>query len=262
MAVSRFFGLPGCGKTTTLAMLAYKALMSGKYDHVYCNVHMNMPGVVYVPFDVLGNYQLENCLVLIDEAMVECGDRDYKGFGKEKIELFVMHRHYKMDIVLFSQEADGVDKKIRSISCNMYYVKKGLLTGPWITSIYKIPYGIVWPSQNDNGENLGKIVMGYTKPSLFSRLFARRIWRPKYYKYFDSWDARELPALPRCYEPVPGNLRDHLWLWDWFRLGRSLAKWAKKYRKLRESQLRQTQEDAALEYYRSRSDRQIAQSVS
>lgn len=194
--VSRFFGLPGCGKTTTLAALAYSGLKSGKYRNVYGNVHMTIPGYTYIPFDVLGKYQLEDCLVLIDEAMVECGDRDYKGFGKEKLELFVMHRHYNMDIILFSQEADGVDKKVRSVSANMFYVKKGFWTGRWISNIYRIPYGIVWPSERDNGENLGKIVMGYIKPSLLSRLFARRLWRPKYYQYFDSWEAKELPPLP------------------------------------------------------------------
>lgn len=216
MSVKRFFGLPGCGKTTTLAMLAYNALRSGAYPHVYGNVRLDLPGYIYVPFDVLGRYQLDNCLVLIDEAMIECGDRDHKNFGKEKLELFVMHRHYKMDIVLFSQEADGVDKKVRSVSADMYYVKKGFLLGHWFSSIYKIPYGIVWPSENDNGENLGKIVMGYMKPSLLSRLFARRIYRPRYYKYFDSWEARELPPLPSQYQPVPGNINGNRWFFLWW----------------------------------------------
>lgn len=196
MSVSRYFGLPGCGKTTTLAALAYNALKSGKYANVYGNVHMTVPGYTFVPFDVLGKYQLQDCLILIDEAMVECGDRDYKGFGKEKLEFFVMHRHYSTDIVLFSQEADGVDKKVRSVSADMYYVKKGALLGRWLSTIYKIPYGIIWPSENDNGENLGKIVMGYMKPSIISRLFARRLYRPKYYPYFDSWEAKELAPLP------------------------------------------------------------------
>ncbi len=137
MSVSRYFGLPGCGKTTTLAMLAYKAARSGKYEHIYSNVHLEMPGVTYIPFSALGQWELRDCLILIDEAMVYCGDRDYKSFDKSRLEFFVMHRHHYCDIVLFSQEADGVDKKIRSISADMYYVKKGLLLGNWITTIYK-----------------------------------------------------------------------------------------------------------------------------
>lgn len=241
MAVKRFFGLPGCGKTTTFTWLAYKGLTSGKYDNVYGNVHLSLPGYTYVPFDVLGKYQLENCLVLIDEAMVECGDRDYKGFGKEKIEFFVMHRHYSTDVYLFSQEADGVDKKVRSVSADMYYVRKGLFLGSWVSNIYKIPYGIVWPSENSNGENLGKIVMGYMKPSFLSKMFAKRLWRPKYYKWFDSWEARQLPPLPRRVEIAknvwvdivtnPGRIEPKHWILRYLRKTAILLRWERRYKK-------------------------------
>lgn len=200
MAVSRYFGLPGCGKTTTLAMLALSASRSGKYKHIYANVHLNIPGVTFVEFDVLGKYMLRDCLILIDEAMVNCGDRDYKNFGKEKLKTFVEHRHAQMDIVLFSQEPDGIDKKIRSITDRMYYVKKGLFLGKWITTIYKIPYKLIWPSEKSGGENVGKILMGYVKPPLLSFLFAKRVYRPRYYKYFDSWELDwNLPPLPEKY---------------------------------------------------------------
>lgn len=202
MAVSRYFGLPGCGKTTVLTMLAKKAIASGNYKHVYTNVqNLSVHGVTYVPFEYFGNKEFRDCLLLVDEAMVECGDRDYKNFGKEKIQAFVMHRHKYSDIVLFSQEPDGIDKKIRSITDRMYYVKKGLILGKWISTIYRIPYGLVWPSENSNGENLGKIVMGYKKPPLLASLFAKRIYRPKYYKYFDSWEDVQLDPIPECYKP-------------------------------------------------------------
>lgn len=212
MAVSRYFGLPGCGKTTTLAMLALKAIQSGKYKDVYCNVHLDIPGVTYIDFDCFGRYELRDCLILLDEAMVYCGDRDYKSFGKDRLEYAVMHRHHFADIVLFSQEADGIDKKLRSITDGMYYVKKGWLLGKWITTIYKIPYGIVWPSENSNGENLGKIIMGYMKPPLLAKLFARRIYRPKYYQYFDSWEVEELPSLPPEYKKIPGRIENRRWI--------------------------------------------------
>lgn len=204
MAVSRFFGLPGCGKTTTLTWLAMSGVSSQNYDHVYGNVHLTVPGFTYVPFDVIGTYRLQHCLVLIDEAMVECGDREHKSFSKEKLQYFVEHRHYHCDIVLFSQEPDGVDKKIRSITDNMYYVRKGFFTGHWFSTIIKIPYGIVWPTENSNGENLGKIVMGYKKPPLFATVFAKRLYRPRYYPYFDSWEIEDdLKELPTKYQPNP-----------------------------------------------------------
>lgn len=199
MSVSRYFGLPGCGKTTTLTMLAKRGLSSGRYLHVYGNVQLQLHGYCYVPFDCLGTYDMSDSLYLIDEAMVEAGDRDYKNFDKCKLEAFVMHRHYNMDIVLFSQEADGIDKKIRSITDRMYYVKKGFLTGKWISSIYRIPYKILWPDSKTAGENVGRIIMGYSKPNLLVRIFAVRLYRPKYYKYFDSWEHKKLDPLPRQY---------------------------------------------------------------
>lgn len=217
MAVSRYFGLPGCGKTTTLTMLALNAVRSGKYKFVFCNVHLNIPGVTFIEFDVLGKYMLRDCLILIDEAMVNCGDRDYKNFGKEKLKTFVEHRHAHMDIVLFSQEPDGIDKKIRSITDRMYYVKKGLILGKWISTIYKIPYKLIWPSEKSGGENVGKILMGYVKPPLISVLFAQRVYRPKYYKYFDSWELDwDLPDLPSSYRPYQIPPQERKIMKPWF----------------------------------------------
>lgn len=232
MAVFRYFGLPGCGKTTKVTDIALKAVRSGKYQNVYCNVHLAVPGVTYIDFDVLGNYEVRDAAVIIDEAMVHCGDRDYKGFGKEKLWFFVEHRHMSCDVFLFSQEASGIDKKIRSLTDRMYYIKKGLILGRWFSTIYFIPYGIVWPDENSNGENLGQIVMGYMKPPWFMSLFAERLFRPALYKYFDSWEIdRELPPLPAEYKPYyvdPMDLpvfRRRIFCTRW------LFKSVKKYRK-------------------------------
>lgn len=229
MAVTRYFGLPGCGKTTICASLAYKALRRGV--KVYGNVEMSLPGYTYVDFDCFGKYQMDNCLVIIDEATVVCGDRDYKNFGKEKIKAFMLNRHATQKIVLFSQEPDGMDKKIRSITERMYYVKKGIILGKWVSNIYRIPYGVVWPSENDNGENLGRIVMGYMKPSIFSRLFAQRLYRPKYYKWFDSWEMDPLPPLPAKYKANPGSIAVDLSLVRYFLTMGRYAKRHKVFRK-------------------------------
>lgn len=198
MAVIRYFGLPGCGKTTTLAYHAITASRSGRYKNIYSNVFLKIDGVTVVPFDVFGVYELRDCLFLIDEAMIVCGDRDHKNFGKEKLKEFMMHRHKDCDIILFSQEADGVDKKIRSITDRMFYVKKGLLLGHWFSTIYRIPYDVMFPS---DGDNIGNIIMGYKKPPILARLFAKRLFRPLYYSYFDSWENDPLPELPPQYQP-------------------------------------------------------------
>lgn len=232
MAISRYFGLPGCGKTTLLTKIALDAVRSGKYKYVFTNVHITVPGVTYIDFEWLGNYDIRDACVLIDEAMVHCGDRDYANFGKEKIWYFVEHRHMSCDVHLFSQEPDGVDKKVRSLTDRMYYIKKGLILGPWFSSVYKIPYSIVWPDQNSNGENLGRIVMGYTKPPLLARLFCIRLFRPLYYKYFDSWEIdRILPPLPASCKPYYADPMSVPIFWRRIRCTRWLFKSVKKYRK-------------------------------
>lgn len=234
MSVSRYFGLPGCGKTTTLTYLAKKAIASGKYNIVAGNVHLALHGYTYIPFDFFGRYDISDAFYLIDEAMVEVGDRDYKNFEKCKLEMFVMHRHFNMDIVLFSQEASGVDKKIRSITDRMYYVKKGFFTGKWISNIYRIPYKILWPDSKTAGENVGQIIMGYVKPNFLVRIFAKRLYRPPYYQYFDSWERKKLPDLPKDYQPYldPNYHKPvfRFWLNKTSTLLRSVRKYRRQHR--------------------------------
>lgn len=92
---------------------------------------------------------------------------------------------------------DGVDRKIRVITDRCYYMYKGKLLGKWFSTYYRIPYGIIIPDpKKKDGEKLGEIVQGYCKPPWYVRLFAPRLYRPRYYKYFDSWEAPVLPPLP------------------------------------------------------------------
>lgn len=206
MAVSLYFGLPGCGKTTMLARLAYKAVKAGRYKYVYANVYLNIPGVTYIDNDIIGTYNLHDCLILIDEATLFADNRSYKEFSRERIQYFLMHRHYNADIVLFTQQWDGVDRKIRVITDRVYYVFKGRLLGHWISAVWRIPYGILFPDPRKTGDKLGEIVQGYCKPPIFIRLFALRFLRCRYYKYFDTYEAPLLLEVPRKYKPIPHNL--------------------------------------------------------
>lgn len=202
MAVSLFFGLPGAGKTTILVYEALKAVKSGRYRNVYCNVRIGVFGVTYIDNSCIGKYNLADCLILIDEATLFADSRAYKEFDKGKLTYFLEHRHYNADIMLFTQQWDGVDRKIRVITDRVYYVYKGFLLGKWFTRYYRIPYGIIIPNpKKDQGEKLGDIVQGYCKPNILIRLFSPWIFRPFYYKYFDSWERPSLDKLPDKYRP-------------------------------------------------------------
>lgn len=213
MSVSLYFGLPGCGKTTLMAKMALKGVKNKRYKNVYGNVRLNVNGYTYVDNDCIGKWDLSNCLLLIDEATLFADSRDYKNFSKEKLEYFLTHRHYNADIVLFTQQWDGVDRKIRTITDRVYYVYKTRLLGLWWSTYYRIPYGIIIPDPRKHGgssEKLGEIVQGYCKPNVLIRLFAPKMFRPFYYKYFDSWERTKLDPLPCQYQPYRGSVKGKL----------------------------------------------------
>lgn len=202
MSISLYFGLPGCGKTTMLTKIAY--LTSRRIGRPHCPykvVYGNIPlsGIdhyVQIEFDDLGKYDIRDSLILIDEATLEVDSRDYKSFKYYTKQFFLLHRHYNVDICLFTQQWDAIDKKIRVITDKVFYMyKKGLLRR-WVTRMYRVPYGIIIPDpKKSDGEKLGDIIQGYCRPSLLVRMFSPRLFRPRYYKYFDSWEAPVLPDL-------------------------------------------------------------------
>lgn len=199
--ISLYFGLPRCGKTTLLARFASRSCRKG--ITVYGNIPLAVPNYIYIDNSCIGKYMLQDCLILIDEGTLFANSRNYKTFSDELTSFFLLHGHYRADIIIFTQQWDGLDKRIRVITDKVYYVYKPPILGRWITRFYRVPYGIIIPDpKKSDSEKLGEIVQGYCKPSFFQRvLFGGRIFRPRYYKYFDSWDAPELPPLPEQYQP-------------------------------------------------------------
>lgn len=197
--ISLYFGLPGCGKTTLLASKACKYLKKG--FKVYGNIPLAIPGYVCIDNECVGKYMLENCVILIDEGTLFANSRNYKSFSDSLTSFFLLHRHYRADIIIFTQQWDGLDKRIRVITDRVYYVYKGFWTGRWVTRYYRIPYGIIIPDpKKSDSEKLGEIVQGYCKPGIIKRIFTGgKLFRPRYYRYFDSWDCPPLPPLPDKY---------------------------------------------------------------
>lgn len=188
--ITCFFGLPGCGKSTLLAKIAQQELKrirkgKSKYKRVLSNYFIL--GCSKLNFRDIGLVDMSDSLLLIDEISLDADSRDYKDFSKNLKQFFILHRHYGVDIIYATQQYDGVDRKIRELTHNLYYMKKiGPIT--YATTIFrKITI-------SDDSE----IKMGYVFPSLlkiFTDIKNTMVfcWRPRYYKYFDSFDA---PALP------------------------------------------------------------------
>lgn len=193
--ISGFFGLPGVGKTSFLAKIAHKENRrihrgKSKYKRVLTNFYCR--DCYRLDFKQLGTYDISDSLILIDEITLEADSRDYKNFSHNLKEFFILHRHYGNDVIYFTQQYDGVDKKIRDLTFDLWYVKKIA----WFTIATRIYRTI---DINENKE----IVQGYKFPGLFENILSvifpwiiriRKIcFRPRYYKYFDSWDKVELP---------------------------------------------------------------------
>jgi len=175
------FGLPGQGKSTYMAMLAQKALKSGQYERVYCNFYLS--GCYSLEYDDLGIYDFRDCLILIDEAMNVADSREYRSFDKEKKYFFSNHRHFNIDIVYFTQAWDDVDKRIRNNTELLSYIKK---VGPF-SVVTPITRSLIVEEGRKN------ITVGY---NMHHWITGSVCYRPKWYKYFDSWETRKLPALP------------------------------------------------------------------
>lgn len=203
--ISLYFGLPRCGKTTLISRIAYLASHGHKvngrlYKHVFCNVHLSdLPGVTYIDSSWIGLYDMSDSLILIDEGTIAFDARSWKTFTGSIRNGFLLHGHYRQDIMIFTQRWDGIDLNIRTITEKVFYIQKSKLF-PWISYFYQIPYGIIIPDKKQQkqmtGQTLGEIIQGYCKPPLLKRIFCHRIWRPRWYRYFDSWEAPVLPPVP------------------------------------------------------------------
>lgn len=207
--ISLYFGLPGCGKTTLISKFAIEAIRGKKYKNVYCNIPLNIDGIIKIDENDLGKYQIENGLVIFDESTIAFDSRQFNKRSKAILDFFMLHRHYGCDILLMAQGWNTCDLRIRQITDRVYYVYKGKVLGKWWSKYWRIPYDILFPDPKRGNEGLGQIIQGYRKPPLINRIFAKTCFRPRYYRYFDSWDAPRLDELPsdRVYHPPITSLK-------------------------------------------------------
>lgn len=208
--INRYFGVPGCGKTTHLVSVAVREnerIKKGKshYDRILTNVPVAGLGsdsnVYFFDTTDFGQYDMSRSLILYDEAEVDFNNRDYKKLDEARTRFLMYHRHYKCNIYFYSQTYDGVDKKIRFITNNVYYMKRNLITGNAVP--HRIKYLMYIPKKPRRDEvvndNNGEITMRYYQTGILEHLFSRFFLEPpvklsKYFHYFDSFDAPPLPV--------------------------------------------------------------------
>lgn len=193
--ITCYFGVPRVGKTTIATSIAQKELKKirrgrSKYKHVLTNFYCK--GCERIKFEDLGRKDIQECLIIFDEITLDADNRDHKNFAKESVEGFVLHGHYFNDIIVLTQYYQMMDIKIRNLTQRLF-----IMTKSYIFPISK--YRQVFRTYVIN-EHTQELVMGYRFANWieillsclpFSFSFGKLsglVWRPKWYKYFDSYD--------------------------------------------------------------------------
>ena len=105
-------GYPGNGKTFYCTNRAYKAMKRGQ------KVFTNYPvrGAYRVSFDDLINYTFpQNSMVIIDESGRWFNSRKWTSLPDEVFDLFTLHRHMKLDLLVAVQNFNRIDKALREV---------------------------------------------------------------------------------------------------------------------------------------------------
>lgn len=199
--ITIYFGLPGAGKSSYGVWLIVDTLMKmdlkkSPYDRIYTNIDHSIldERVITCSYPTMRDTDLgPQSLCIIDEGQMEFSDRGFKTFGRDDISFFVQHRRYGYDIVILTQQWDGIDRKIRVITNKCYYICKSKLF-PCFTHIYPVPYGIMIPKKGDSeSAKYGEIIQGYYRWSLFDKLFHRRVFRKPVYGLYDTFARPDKP---------------------------------------------------------------------
>lgn len=194
--ITGYFGLPGCGKSTFLTKLAKKYQNQGY--RVFCLRDYPVDGCYLFDWSQLGVVDMSNSVILIDEISLRADNRDYKRFSDQIKQFFILHRHYHCDIIWFTQQYDGVDRKIRELTTCLYYIRSAGMFS------YAVRIDRFIHIDKENKE----IKVGYKISTIFQILFAwlnssfQLCYRPKYYKFFDSFKAPPLPIIDFQYYNV------------------------------------------------------------
>lgn len=175
----QIFAPPGTGKTTLAAKIVREANFEKK--KVYSNVPIITAGI----FDLkdLGKYDMSHSKIIIDEAGSKVGNRNWhNNLNNEQIEALKLHRHDDIDVYLFSQSYEDVDKKFRELTTKLLLLNKS-----------KIPFFVCATAIKKTMQLInGQILQFFEvdKPNSF-KFFVVNKWA-----YFNSYQSKKLPSKP------------------------------------------------------------------
>ena len=154
-----------------------------------CHLHgayiLDFNDLMKVDFCILDKegHRQHGGVFIIDEAGIKFNNRKWDNMSEDFIAFFKLHRHFKLDIYIFSQGND-IDITLRRLSQKWYKIVKPW----WLFGNYSQLIPVSTQLVIENGE--WKLVYEADK-FIFSSYFV-----PIYetWKYFDSFDIPYLPA--------------------------------------------------------------------
>lgn len=191
------FGKKGAGKSTLMVRCMLRDLKHGW--NVYTDIQdCIVPGVRIINSSDLAKFVPDaNSALYLDEVGIAFDNRSYKTFDAGLRDFFKLQRKYKCKVVMNSQSFD-VDKKIRDVTDSMILQTA---IGNVLTLSRPIRRSVTLceaTAQADSriADNLK-----------FESVFRWRIYfMPKYFKYFESFNAPVRPSIP--FREIPAIVRD------------------------------------------------------
>lgn len=182
-----YFGVPGVGKSTVLVR-EYKK-NKRRYDHIY-TINIQIKGVEMISMHDLEKYKFRNTLILWDEITMDADNRSFKSFSSDLRDFFILHRHLGCDIIYATQNFENVDKKVRDLTSELWYMSKSVVPFLKLFTTSKRIY-----RQININEHTSELTLGYRFCNFLESIFVsnfKLVLRPLYYKYFDTHDELSL----------------------------------------------------------------------
>lgn len=217
MAIIGYFGIPGCGKSTNLVKIARKEQkrIKERYEHIY-TINIDIKGCKRITKEDFEKYRFKNSLILWDEITLDYDNRDFKNFSKNAKESFLLHRHMGLDIIYATQNYENVDKKIKDITLELWYMNKSVIPILKELTTSKRIYRKITIN-----ENTSELTLGYRFCNFIESIFVSNFeicFRRRYYKYFDSYDELELEKREYYEKEEDNNNRRKKYRFKLFRL--------------------------------------------
>jgi hypothetical protein len=121
--ITCMIGITGTGKTSIAQYLSLEA----QKNNIKCWSNMPLYNTQELDFNDLMHYEFtgenEEGIFLIDEGGIDLNNRDWKDLSKDIIKFFKYHRHFRIDVYVFSQGED-IDITLRRLAHLWYKIEK------------------------------------------------------------------------------------------------------------------------------------------